>query len=74
MSRAKGGDSVQVHCTGRLKDGPVFETSTRGEPLRFRIGNNELLARDSADSHRNGSGGVEDGQDTIHRSIWPTAR
>jgi len=43
MPHAREGDTVHIHYTGRLKDGTVFETSTRGEPLRFHIGNDELL-------------------------------
>ncbi len=43
MAQAKHGDTVAVHYTGALCDGTVFETSDGGEPLRFRIGGNELI-------------------------------
>jgi FKBP-type peptidyl-prolyl cis-trans isomerase 2 len=43
MSQAREGDTVDVHYTGRLTDGTVFETSTQSEPLRFELGNNDLL-------------------------------
>lgn len=40
---AKRGDTVQVHYTGRLDDGEVFDSSEDGEPLQFRVGNNEVI-------------------------------
>jgi len=43
MARAKHGDTIAVHYTGKLNDGTVFETSDGSEPLRFRIGRNELI-------------------------------
>jgi peptidylprolyl isomerase len=43
MPHAREGDIVAAHYTGALNDGTVFETSNGGEPLRFRIGGNELI-------------------------------
>jgi peptidylprolyl isomerase len=43
MAQAKRGDTVAVSYTGALNDGTVFETSDGSEPLRFRIGGNELI-------------------------------
>ena len=43
MARAKHGDTIAVHYTGKLNEGTVFETSDGSEPLRFRIGRNELI-------------------------------
>lgn len=43
MAHAKHGDTVAVQYTGALNDGTVFETSFGSEPLRFRIGDNELI-------------------------------
>ena len=43
MVQAKHGDTVAVNYTGALNDGTVFETSDGSEPLRFRIGGNELI-------------------------------
>lgn len=44
MSKAKTGDKVTVHYTGKLADGTVFDTSDGREPLEFTIGENKLLA------------------------------
>ncbi len=43
MAQAQRGDLVQVHYTGRLADGSVFDTSTDGDPLEFRIGDSGIL-------------------------------
>jgi len=42
MAKAKKGDSVKVHYTGKLKDGTVFDTSDKGEPLSFKVGEGKL--------------------------------
>lgn len=36
--KAKAGDQVKVHYTGRLKDGSVFDSSQGREPLAFQVG------------------------------------
>jgi peptidylprolyl isomerase len=36
--RAKEGDTVKVHYTGRLDDGTVFDSSAGQEPLEIKIG------------------------------------
>ena len=41
--RAKNGDLVRVHYTGRLDDGQVFDSSKDGDPLEFRVGAGEVI-------------------------------
>ena len=43
MAQAKQGDRVQVHYTGRLADGNVFDSSREREPLEFEAGSEELI-------------------------------
>ena len=38
MSKAKKGDQIAVHYTGRLTDGTVFDSSEGREPLAFELG------------------------------------
>ncbi len=44
MAQVKDGDTVQVHYTGKLEDGTVFDTSREGEPLEFKMGDQSLIA------------------------------
>ncbi|MDT4953229.1 MAG: hypothetical protein QOJ02_1367 [Acidobacteriota bacterium] len=41
--QAKKGDTVQVHYTGRLANGEVFDSSEGGEPLKFKVGAGEVI-------------------------------
>ncbi|MDH3196996.1 MAG: peptidylprolyl isomerase [Candidatus Krumholzibacteria bacterium] len=43
MAKAKPGDTVVVHYTGRLEDGTQFDTSIGQEPLRLQIGGGRFL-------------------------------
>lgn len=43
MAEAQTGDTVEVHYTGRLSDGTVFDSSEEGGPLRFTLGEGELI-------------------------------
>jgi peptidylprolyl isomerase len=43
MEKAKDGDTVRVHYTGRLADGTVFDTSVDSEPLEFTLGENHVI-------------------------------
>jgi peptidylprolyl isomerase len=44
MSKAKNGDTVKVHYTGKLEDGTVFDSSLKRDPLEFKIGETQVLA------------------------------
>ncbi len=43
MAKAKNGDKVQVHYTGKFDDGTEFDSSKGREPLEFVIGNNKVI-------------------------------
>ena len=43
MAKAKEGDTVRVHYTGKLEDGTVFDTSEDGASMEFKVGAGELL-------------------------------
>jgi peptidylprolyl isomerase len=43
MSKAKSGDKVKLHYTGKVKDGEVFGTSRDREPLEFSIGSGSMI-------------------------------
>jgi len=41
--QAKKGDAVQVHYTGKLEDGSVFDSSANREPLGFTVGAGQMI-------------------------------
>lgn len=41
---ASNGDKVQIHYTGRLGDGTVFDSSEGRDPLEFTIGAGQVIA------------------------------
>jgi peptidylprolyl isomerase len=44
MAKVKNGDYVQLHYTGSLEDGTVFDTSRDREPLEFLVGGGGIIA------------------------------
>ncbi len=44
MAQAKQGDTVQVHYTGKLDDGTVFDSSRDRRPVQFTIGKGQVIA------------------------------
>ncbi|MHC4524862.1 MAG: FKBP-type peptidyl-prolyl cis-trans isomerase [Planctomycetota bacterium] len=43
MAKAKAGDTVKVHYTGKLNNGDVFDSSVDADPLQFTIGQKQMI-------------------------------
>jgi peptidylprolyl isomerase len=43
MDKVKIGDFVQLHYTGSLKDGTVFDSSVGRQPLEFQVGTGGII-------------------------------
>jgi peptidylprolyl isomerase len=43
MPQAQNGDTVNIHYTGKLDDGTIFDSSVGREPLEFQIGSNQVI-------------------------------
>jgi FKBP-type peptidyl-prolyl cis-trans isomerase 2 len=43
MAKAKSGDKIKVHYTGKFKNGTVFDSSRERDPLEFTIGAQQLI-------------------------------
>jgi len=44
MTEVRKGDNVQVHYTGKLEDGTVFDSSEGKGPLEFTVGSGQVIA------------------------------
>ena len=44
MAKAKVGDTVLVHYTGKLDDGSVFDSSRERTPIQFELGSGQVIA------------------------------
>lgn len=44
MAQVTSGDLIDVHYTGKLEDGTVFDSSQGGEPLTFVAGGEDLIS------------------------------
>ena len=44
MAQAQSGNKVQVHYTGSLDDGTVFDQSNPEKPLEFQVGSGQVIA------------------------------
>jgi peptidylprolyl isomerase len=43
MGKAKQGDKVQVHYTGLLPDGTIFDSTLSREPIEFTLGEGKVM-------------------------------
>ena len=43
MALVKSGDTVKVHCPGKLNDGTIFDTSVDRGPLEFTLRHGRII-------------------------------
>ena len=43
MAQAQQGNKVQMHYTGKLKDGTVFDSSYKRDPIEFKLGEGKII-------------------------------
>ena len=63
MTAAKSGDTVQVHYTGKLDDGSVFDSSRERQPLEVTVGAGEVIEGFEEALVGHGRGRPKDGDD-----------
>jgi peptidylprolyl isomerase len=44
MTEVRKGDTIEVHYTGKLSDGMIFDSSVGKEPLEFAVGSGQVIA------------------------------
>ncbi len=44
MGKVKNGDVINIHYTGSLSDGSVFDSSEGREPLKFKVGEGSVIS------------------------------
>jgi len=44
MAKAKDGDTVKVHYTGKLESGEIFDSSLDRDPIAFKLGEKNVIA------------------------------
>ena len=57
MSKVEVGSTVEVHYTGKLEDGSVFDSSEGKPPLSFKVGDGKIIP-----GFESGVVGMEQGQ------------
>ena len=43
MTKVKANDTIEVHYTGKLVNGQVFDSSLEREPLQVQLGQGQLI-------------------------------
>ena len=43
MNQVKNGDTIQIHYSGKLADGTIFDSSEGRQPLEFEVGSGSVI-------------------------------